>query len=557
MKSQTVICPLCQDTVDKLVYRFHLGSERQVIERIKEINPDWLENDGACSRCIDYYHTQVVLKQRMLPEIGPYFQVKSVDDFVILPTALRVDADLRFTGKGITICFIDSGFYTHPDLTVHKSRIKKIIDIAGSGNDIAVSGSLAADAWHGTMTSVVCAGDGYLSNGLYKGIASEAELVLLKVQDERGGISSANIVKALRWVNDHHEQYDIRIVNLSVGDNEALSFKQSEIDHWAEQLIEKGIIVIAAVGNDENGSIKPPANAPNVIAVGGIDDGNTLSEIKKAYHSSYGRTIDNLMKPELIAPAIWIAAPILPGTKEQKQSVALYDLLTTKSNSHAKDLSEKIAIGELGEYVSADSDIAYIHEQVLKKIQRCKYISAHYMHVDGTSFAAPVVSAIVAQLLEANPLLTPAMIREVIFSTAKRITGLPVERQGFGIIQPRKAILKVLKREAILKPHTSPYIDSQQKQIEFYIQSDCASDISLTGDFNQWIPDVLQLEPGRNGIWKIAIPLLPPGQYRYKFLLNETTWTEDVDNPYREPDGYGGFNSILSIDQTHHYDNPQ
>jgi serine protease AprX len=556
MESTTLICPLCQNPVDKLVYRYHLGNERQVIEKIKESNPDWTENDGACGRCVDYYHTQLVLKHRILPEIGPYFPVKSADDFIILPTALRLDADPRYTGKGITICFIDSGFYPHPDLITHKKRIRAIIDIAGGGNDITTSGSSEATAWHGTMTSVVCAGDGYLSNGLYKGIASEAELVLLKVQEEHGDISTTNIVKALRWVNDHHEQYNIRIVNLSLGDTEAGSYKQSEVDHWAERLIEKRIIIVAAVGNEETGSIKPPANAPNVIAVGGIDDGNTLSLIKKAYHSPFGKTIDDLMKPELTAPAVWVAAPILPGTKEQKQSTVLHELLTIKVNGHAKDLSDKLVIGEIGESVSAERDISYIHQQVIKKIQRCKYISAHYMHVDGTSFAAPVVSGIVAQLLQANPLLTPAMIREVIFSTAKRIASIPAERQGFGIIQPRKAILKVLKRDVIEKPHNSPYVDSRKKQVEFYIQSDCASDISLVGDFNQWMPDVLQFEPGRHGIWKIAIPLLPSGQYRYKFLLDETTWIEDIDNPYREPDGYGGFNSILSIDQTYQYDNP-
>ena len=42
----------------------------------------------------------------------------------------------------------------------------------------------------------------------------------------------------------------------------------------AEQLVEEGIVVVAAVGNDENGVIKPPANSLNVIAVGGIDDDN-------------------------------------------------------------------------------------------------------------------------------------------------------------------------------------------------------------------------------------------------------------------------------------------
>src|SRR5258706_13240477 len=125
----TIKCPLCNDAVDKLLYRFHLDSERQVIEQLKKGHPAWAENDGACGRCVDYYHTEVVIMQRMLPEIGPYFPVKSADDFIILPTGLRLDADPRFTGKGITICFIDSGFYLHPDLVAHRNRIKTIVDI--------------------------------------------------------------------------------------------------------------------------------------------------------------------------------------------------------------------------------------------------------------------------------------------------------------------------------------------------------------------------------------------------------------------------------------------
>jgi len=206
---EKIICPLCNDAVDKLLYRFHIDSERSVLDKIKEQNPGWSLNDGVCGRCVDYYHTAIVIEQRILPEIGPHFPVKSADDFVILPTPLRVDAHPRYTGKGITICFIDSGFYPHPDLVANSNRIKKIIDITEDKNANTDS------TWHGTMTTVVCAGDGFLSNGLYKGIACDAELVLIKVQDASGKITTINIVKALQWIHDHHKDYDIRIVNIS------------------------------------------------------------------------------------------------------------------------------------------------------------------------------------------------------------------------------------------------------------------------------------------------------------------------------------------------------
>ena len=546
---ENIICPLCGDAVDKLLYRYHIDNEKVVVQKIREHNPDWAEDDGACSRCVDYYHTEVVMQRRILPEVGPYFPVKSADDFIILPTPLRLDADARFTGKGVTICFIDSGFYPHPDLIAHRNRIKTIVDITKNWNvsKVPPSGG-SGEAWHGTMTSVVCAGNGFLSNGLYKGIASDAELVLLKVMDDENHITKDNIVKALQWVLKNYKKYDIRIVNMSVGDNMNGSYKQSEVDRLAEQLVKNGIVVVAAVGNDEQGTIKPPANSPHVIAVGGIDDENNLNSGLRLYHSSYGKTIDELMKPELVANAIWIAAPILPCTSEQREAEVLHRLLKMDDAKLPAAVTKLIRYTKLHETVSQSNDVTFIRETISSRIQTCKYISPHYMHVDGTSFAAPIVCSLIAQMIEARPELTVEGIREVLFSTAKRIDGWPAERQGFGVIRPRKALLKVLKREQIIKANASPFMNKQKKSIEFYMQSDCASQISLAGSFNEWANDVLLLEPGRNGLWKIEIPMLPAGLYKYKFLVDDKSWVEDMDNPYRVPDGFSGFNSLLIIE---------
>ena len=552
-QQENIVCPLCGDPVDKLLYRYHIDNEKFVLEKIRENNPGWSVKDGACSRCVDYYHTEVVMQQRMLPEVGPYFPIKSADDFIILPTPLRLDADARFTGKGVTICFIDSGFYPHPDLTVHRNRIKAVVDITNSPSPLLPRGeknALTQSQWHGTMTSVVCAGDGYLSNGLYKGIANNAELVLLKVMNDAGLITTENMVSALRWVLDHHTQFDIRIVNMSVCDDSAISYKQSEVDQLAEQLVKKGIVVVAAVGNDEHAAIKPPANSPYVIAVGGIDDENRLGEAAGLYHSAYGSTVDGLMKPELIANAIWIAAPILPGTKEQYEAKLLYGLVKLSANDLLNVIRnfrnmDNVALDDA---VYTSNDVTFIREAIISRIQSCKYISPDYMHVDGTSFAAPIVCSLIAQMLEANPALNVDAVRQILFSTAKRIHGWAAERQGFGAIRPRNALLKVLKREQINKENASPFVNQSKKTIEFYMQSDCASQVSLAGSFNHWTEDVLFLEPGRNGIWKIEIPMLPAGQYKYKFLLDDKNWVEDVDNPYREPDGFSGFNSLLIVE---------
>lgn len=521
MINNPVICPLCGDEVHKLVYRFHIESEKVVIEKIKQDNPSWSERDGLCGRCVDYYQTQIILQQQTLPGIGPHFRVKSPDDFIVLPTPLRLNADLRFTGKGVTICFIDSGFFPHPDLTATSNRIRAMIDITDPCRDEMYFMEPHQHSWHGTMTTVVCAGDGYSSDGLYKSIAPNAELVLLKVQDDAGRITTRYLEHALEWVLQHCEAFNIRIVNMSVSDDLPTSYKESKVDMLAEALFRKGVSIVAAIGNDEHGLIKPPANSPFVIAVGGIDDNNSIDEPAPAlYHSSYGRTTDGLMKPELTAHAAWIAAPILPGTPEKQEAEFLHAQLQSKND---------------------------LFEVAQRNIQLRKYISPAYMHVDGTSFAAPIVSAVIAQLLEIDPGLTPAQIRQILFSTARPFPGFPIERQGFGYVQARRAVIKALHSKNIIDFQSTPSISIERKTIAFFIQHECASQVSLAGSFNNWARDVLMMEPGKEGVWQIEIPMLPKGKYQYKFFIDEHKWVEDVCNPFREPDGLNGWNSVLYV----------
>jgi len=542
-KDIQVNCPLCNDAVDKLLYRFHVESERTVLKLIEEKNPSWILEDGLCSRCVDYYHTVLVMQQRMLPEAGPYFPIKTADDFVILPTPLRLNADPRFTGKAVTICFIDSGFYMHDDLIKTKNRIKKIIDITNPKRKENYFAEPHPSAWHGTMTTVVCAGDGYSGKGLYNGIARDAELVLLKVQDDNGKITTQYISKAMQWVLKNHAAYNIRVVNMSLGDDEAISWKSSVIDKLAEQLVEKGITIVAAVGNEETALIKPPANSPHVIAVGGIDDNNSVhNEQPQAYHSSYGSTTDGILKPELVANAIWIAAPILPGTPEKEKAKSLHQLLLMTDDELGKtgdQLLQKAGVN--------NSNFNERRNAIINAIQATKFFSAHYMHVDGTSFAAPIVSSVIAQMLEINPALTPRQIRQVLFSTAKRFETIETLRQGFGYIQPRKAIFKIFKNEIVMNTHDSPFVNKRKKTIEFHIQNNCANHVSLAGSFNHWAQDVLLMEPTKDGLWRIEIPLLPKGRYHYKFFIDEKMWVEDVENPLREHDGFNGWNSILEV----------
>jgi len=167
--------------------------------------------------------------------------------------------------------------------------------------------------------------------------------------------------------------------------------------------------------------------------------------------------------------------------------------------------------------------------------------------VDGTSFAAPVVASVVAQMLEANPRLGPAAVKHLLISTADRIQGAPALRQGFGALNARRAV-----EEASRELHgrgtlffCPPRVTSNK--LEFTYHDDAAESVALAGDFNGWVATATPCEMTDDGVWRAQIDLLPPGRYRYKLIVNGGRWIEDPANAIKEPDEYGGFNSILHV----------
>lgn len=544
-------CPLCGEMVDHLIYRFHRAEEDAVLRKIRESNPGWSEVQGACSRCLDYYHLQILSEKKLIPAIGPHFPLRSADDFAVIPTPLRLEANPAYTGKGTTICMIDSGFYPHPDFTQPSNRILYMADISEPTRKPSYFRQPRDSSWHGTMTSAACAGNGYLSGGLYKAIASEAGLVLLKVEDEQGAITTENIAKAIHWAIEHRERYRIRIINLSLGDDWPVSYKDSPVDQAAEEAVKAGMVVVAAAGNDPNEPIKPPANSPSVIAVGGVNDHNTLGFMElSAYHSSYGATADGISKPELIAPAIWVAAPILPGTAEQREAETLYRLLKINDSRLKEALGGVIGWTRLDPALLQESSGETIRRRIRERIGQAKYLSPHYTHVDGTSFAAPITASIVAQMLEANPALQPGDVRELLFTTARRLPHLEAERQGYGVVNAGAAVEQAQKERHRfpVNGQASPRIDRRRGKIVFYYHDHRAASVALSGDFTGWSLNGFIFRKEKNGGWRCEIPLLPRGRYAYKFVVDRQSWISDPRNPHRQPDGFEGFNSIMEIE---------
>lgn len=363
------------------------------------------------------------------------------------PVATRLDTDDRYTGRGVTIAFLDSGFYAHPDLTATRHRIKAHHDVTTGVTLKRAVPKPDVSSWHGMMTSVVCAGDGSLSGGKYRGLASEADLVLVKVGSS-ARIRHEDIQKGFEWLRANRETFDIKIINVSCGGDWDASYLTDPLSRIAEDCVRDGMVVVAAAGNsgDQRGhKVLPPANSPAVITVGGLDDARYGQVDRRGlYHSSHGPTIDGLQKPEIIAPAIWVAAPILPGTPTAEQAKLIADLSRTEDDDTLRAILH--ASGGVDAELDAlrDAPGPTLRSLVELKRRDQKVINEHYKHVDGTSFAAPIVSSAVAQILEACPTLTPMVIKRLLIDTAQRIDEVSPDKQGWGVVQPAAALQKAL-----------------------------------------------------------------------------------------------------------------
>jgi serine protease AprX len=426
-------CPTCHRSISGESRVPASGIEPDLVSLVSANTPGWEPRLGLCRDCVRRFTAALESLRR---------HAVSADAMPILPTPLRIGAPDEYRGRGVTIAFLDSGFYAHPDLVEPADRIVRYLDITNARRRREDLEAPDVSSWHGMMTSVVACGNGTLSNGFYRGVASEARLVLVKV-GEMSRITHENLQKGLDWVVRNRKRYDIRIVNVSCGGDYQASYLRDALSQAAERATRAGILVCAAVGNQGQAPghpVLPPASAPSALTVGGVDDHNRLAFAGyDMYHSSYGPTVDGLQKPEVIAPGIWVAAPILPGTPTAAQAQLLATLATAKDGELKAVIEAHQGVdGDLDAAVSLDAPL--VRQLVAAKMKGNNVISGAYKHVDGTSFAAPIVSSIAAQMIEANPELVPQDIKRLLIDTARRIPGVSVDRQGWGVVDAERAV---------------------------------------------------------------------------------------------------------------------
>ena len=321
---------------------------------------------------------------------------------------------LGYTGKGIGVAVIDSGITTwHDDLTNKTStifpygnqRVRKFVDFV-NGRALPYD-----DNGHGSHVAGIIAGNGYDSYGQKVGVAPDANIISLKALDERGGGTISNVIAALNWIALNATTYNIKVVNLSVGAGVHESYWTDPLTLAAKKITEKGITVVAAAGNLgkdaqgqlQSGAITAPGNAPWVLTVGASSTMGTLtrSDDQMAGYSSSGPTfIDYDAKPDLVAPGTGTVSLAVPGS---------YFYINKAQYLLAGNL---FSLGS----------------------------TKPYLTLSGTSMSAPVVAGTVALMLQANPNLTPNLVKAILQYTAQVYPGYTPLRQGAGFLNSLGAV---------------------------------------------------------------------------------------------------------------------
>lgn len=185
--------------------------------------------------------------------------------------AINVEAAWQHTkGKGVTVAVIDTGIAKVRDLV--ETKFVKGYDFVNDREDAT------DDNGHGTHVAGTVA---QATNNRYGvvGVAYEANLMPLKVLSAYGSGTIADIAEAIRFAADNGAD----VINMSLGGGGESQLMKEAINYAHD----KGVVIIAAAGNESANGAAYPARYPHVIGVSA-----TGPDGIKAEYSNYGAGVD-------------------------------------------------------------------------------------------------------------------------------------------------------------------------------------------------------------------------------------------------------------------------
>ena len=305
-----------------------------------------------------------------------------------------IGAIAAVNGKNIGVAVLDSGINAnHLALSTNNKVVASVSYVTGDASTDDTFG-------HGTHVAGIIAGQPTSVTPLYSGgIAPGANLINVLVLGDDGSGYVSDVINGIQWVIDHRLQYNIRVINLSLGHAVYEKCADDPLCLKVNTAVQQyGLVVVAAAGNYGQtadghmilGGITSPGNSPYAITVGATNTWGTAtrSDDTVATFSSRGPApIDMTVKPDLAAPGVRIVSlqannSVLPAT---------YPTLHVAGSGNNQ-----------------------------------------YMLLSGTSMATPMVSGAVALLLQGQPNLSPAQIKLALQSGATYMTDGGLMGAGAG-----------------------------------------------------------------------------------------------------------------------------
>jgi serine protease AprX len=396
-------------------------------------------------------------------ESRPFIGVPQMMSDAEVTRANRQNPGMPISGKAVGIGYVDTGCdATHADLKFGSKVIQNVIQpmseaTAGDGGlaigiginifDILYEEGFYAPTYlenqlhsdvesgHGTFGAAVAAGTGVQSGNFYGGVAPGANLVVVNSGNELG-LPLVAILGAYDYLMVHQFDYNIRVINNSWGTTLASSPEALDpndpINIATLRAHDSNITVVFAAGNDGDvpGAINPYSTMPWTISVAaGLKRGlgDPASFTSRGENNGTGTdvagqpgdpTAQPNLRPDITAPGVDIKSARMKGA----------GLTNT--------------IGALPIFVGAN-DLSTIPPAFLP----------FYTTSQGTSFACPHVSGVVALMLEANPLLTPD---EVVTTLRETANPMPYEQRvvGAGYVDAHNAVRRALGLSAVAHPHS-------------------------------------------------------------------------------------------------------
>ncbi len=332
-------------------------------------------------------------------DADPYFKTTGIERVPTDGDLSTKNAGTPVSGRNVTVAVLDTGINSqHSDLAGKVVQNVRLADVQSASigfmDPIPVENVPNTDlvAGHGTFVGGIIAASGVNSGGKFSGVAPGSRLLGLSA----GDANLTSVLAGFDYLLEKGAIYDVKVVNCSFSANTVFDLNDP-VNIASKTLTERGINVVFSAGNTGpgNNTMNPYAMAPWVVSVGATDEKGVLAGFSS--RGSFGSG----GQPTLVAPGINVAS-----------------------------LRSLPTITSIGGLAGADTQRLSLAEM------------PYYTTASGTSFSAPQVAGAIALMLEANPALNPAQIKDILGRTATPLPRYFYHEAGAGMLNTYSAVLE-------------------------------------------------------------------------------------------------------------------